>query len=81
MTTIIAIQSCNSCLNQSHKYIASCVVAMYDYNNIHVVIPVIHLLPSCYSYARPGSIMLQNLPDMLFACIFLGMDYADISYF
>ena len=34
MTTIIAIQSCNSCLNQSHKYIDSCVVAMYDYNNI-----------------------------------------------
>ena len=33
MTTIIAIQSCNSCLNQSHKYIARCVVAMYDYNN------------------------------------------------
>ena len=33
---------------------------------IHVVIPVIHLLPSCYAYAKPESIMLQNLPDMLF---------------
>ena len=57
---------------------------MYDYNNIHVVIPVIHLLPSCYSYARPESIMLQNLPDMFFACFYVfyvGMDYADISYF
>ena len=43
---------------------------MYDYNNIHVVIPVIHLLPSCYSYARPKSIMLQNLPDMFFACFY-----------